>query len=157
MTCYNFHAAFSLGTVLGAGFGALLQYIGVPLGVHLCGIGVLAIAANLVLVRYLREPAPEPAPQRPAGSKTNGAAGGEMSGWRSRLAIWGEPRVLLIGLIVLGITFAEGSANDWLSLAMVDGHDVDNATGAAIFGVFVERRGHDRLRSYRPAADRPSR
>jgi fucose permease len=125
-----FHAAFSFGTVLGAGFGALVQYIGVPLGVHLCGVGILAIAANLVLVRYLREPAP---PQ----SIDSEAGGDEPSGWRSRLAIWGEPRVLLIGLIVLGMTFAEGSANDWLSLAMVDGHGVDNATGAVIFGVFV--------------------
>ncbi len=128
-----FHAAFSFGTVLGAGFGALVQYIGVPLGVHLCGVGILAIAANLVLVRYLREPTP---PQ-PTGSEAAGSEGGELSDWRSRLAIWGEPRVMLIGLIVLGMTFAEGSANDWLSLAMVDGHGVDNATGAVIFGVFV--------------------
>jgi fucose permease len=45
--------------------------------------------------------------------------------------------VLLIGLIILGMAFAEGSANDWLSLAMVDGHGVTNAAGAAIFGVFV--------------------
>jgi MFS family permease len=45
--------------------------------------------------------------------------------------------VLLIGLVVLGMAFAEGSANDWLSLAMVDGHGVDHAAGAAIFGVFV--------------------
>lgn len=35
------------------------------------------------------------------------------------------------------MTFAEGSANDWLSLAMVDGHGVDHATGATIFAVFV--------------------
>jgi MFS family permease len=44
---------------------------------------------------------------------------------------------LLIGLIVFGMAFAEGSANDWLSLGMVDGHHVTNAAGAAIFGVFV--------------------
>lgn len=132
-----FHAAFSLGTVLGAGCGALVQYLGMPLGIHLGSVGGLAFVANLILVRYLREPAPEPAPHHPAGSEDNGDTGGEPSGWRSRLAIWREPRVLLIGLIVLGMTFAEGSANDWLSLAMVDGHGVDNATGAAIFGVFV--------------------
>jgi MFS family permease len=125
-----FHAAFSLGTVLGAGFGALVQYLGMPLTVHLCSVSVAAIAANLTLVRYLQEP-----PAEPVDQQLDGRPGA--SGWRSRLAIWGEPRVLLIGLIVLGMTFAEGSANDWLSLAMVDGHGVDNATGAAIFGVFV--------------------
>jgi fucose permease len=122
-----FHAAFSLGTVGGAGFGALVQFLDMPLGVHLCGIGLFTIGANLVLIRYLQEPPPQPV--RPGTGQT--------SGWRDRLSIWGEPRVILIGLIVLGMTFAEGSANDWLSLAMVDGHGVDNATGAAIFGVFV--------------------
>ena len=35
------------------------------------------------------------------------------------------------------MAFAEGSANDWLALAMVDGHSVTHAAGAAIFGVFV--------------------
>ncbi len=35
------------------------------------------------------------------------------------------------------MAFVEGSANDWLALAMVDGHGVDNATGALVFGVFV--------------------
>ena len=35
------------------------------------------------------------------------------------------------------MAFAEGSANDWLALAMVDGHGVDNATGALVFGIFV--------------------
>jgi MFS family permease len=59
------------------------------------------------------------------------------STWRSRLAIWRDPRTILIGLIILGMAFAEGSANDWLALAMVDGHGVDNTTGALVFGVFV--------------------
>jgi fucose permease len=54
-----------------------------------------------------------------------------------RLSVWKEPRTLLIGLIVLGLAFAEGSANDWLPLAFVDGHGVDRATGALVFGIFV--------------------
>src|SRR5215831_4402378 len=58
-------------------------------------------------------------------------------GWRSRLSAWRDSRVLMIGVLVLGFALAEGSANDWLSLAMVDGHGVSQAAGAAIFGVFV--------------------
>ena len=60
-----------------------------------------------------------------------------IDGWRSRMGVWRDRRTLLIGVIVLGMAFAEGSANDWLALAMVDGHGVDNATGALVFGVFV--------------------
>jgi predicted MFS family arabinose efflux permease len=120
-----YHAMFSLGTVAGAAVGSLLELLQVPLGLHFCAVGLLSIASTVLLVRWL-QPAEEPAhPDAPP------------QGWRDRLAVWRSPRVLLIGLIVLGMAFAEGSANDWLSLAMVDGHGVDNAAGAAIFGVFV--------------------
>ena len=51
--------------------------------------------------------------------------------------MWRDMQLLFIGLIVLGMTFAEGSANDWLALAAVDGHGLDNTLGAVVFGVFV--------------------
>jgi fucose permease len=59
------------------------------------------------------------------------------SGWRSRLSVWTTPGTVLIGLIVLGMATAEGSANDWLALAMVDGHGLSNSAGAVVFFVFV--------------------
>jgi fucose permease len=43
------------------------------------------------------------------------------------------------------MAFAEGSANDWLTLAMVDGHGLDNAGGALMFGVFVTAMTAGRL------------
>ncbi|WP_260288768.1 MFS transporter [Peribacillus aracenensis] len=46
-------------------------------------------------------------------------------------------RQKLIGVIVLEMAFAEGSANDWLPLAMVDGFHVDHVTSTAIYGVFL--------------------
>jgi MFS family permease len=122
-----FHASFSLGTVAGAGLGALLLLVHVPIGVHLIGTGLLAVVVTLVLVRFLRSAEHEPEHGEEAAP----------SGWRSRLAVWRDPRVLLIGLIILGMAFAEGSANDWLNLAMVDGHHVDQAAGAAVYAVFV--------------------
>jgi MFS family permease len=45
--------------------------------------------------------------------------------------------VLLIGVLVLGMAFAEGSANDWLALAMTDDRGFDDAQGALMFGVFA--------------------
>ena len=122
-----FHAAFSVGTVAGAGLGALLEVLGVPIGAHFVGIGILALVTTVVLVRFL-QPAEEP---------VDASAEAPATGWRARLGVWRDPRVLLIGLIVLGMAFAEGSANDWLSLAMVDGHGLDNAGGAAVLGVFL--------------------
>ena len=126
-----FHASFSLGTIVGAGIGAAAEQFGVPIVVHLAVVGAVIVGAVLVSVRFLR---PDPfATSGESGTESDGAA----EGWKSRLAIWKDRRTLLIGVIVLGMAFAEGSANDWLALAMVDGHGVDNATGAMVFGIFV--------------------
>ncbi len=46
-------------------------------------------------------------------------------------------RLLLIGVVMLGMSFAEGGANDWLALAVVDGHGYDATIGAAVFTVFT--------------------
>ncbi len=58
-------------------------------------------------------------------------------GAKERMAVWKERRTALIGIIVLGMVFAEGSANDWLPLVMVDGYKVTPAEGSFAFGLFV--------------------
>ena len=120
-----YHAAFSLGTVLGAAVGALTLLLSVPIGVHLGVTGLIGVVVTQVSVRFL-QPAESPDVEHEAAG-----------GWRSRLAVWGNPRVLLIGVVVLGMALAEGSAGDWLSLAVVDGRDFTQAAGAAMYGVFV--------------------
>ena len=107
-----------------------------PIVVHLAVIGAVMMGAVLVSVRFLQPDPFATSGESGAGSESDGTAG-ESRGWRSQLAIWKDRRTLLIGVIVLGMAFAEGSANDWLALAMVDGHGVDNATGALLFGIFV--------------------
>ena len=44
---------------------------------------------------------------------------------------------LTIGLMVLAAALTEGSANDWLALAVVDGFSSSDAVGALAFGLFV--------------------
>jgi MFS family permease len=57
--------------------------------------------------------------------------------FRAALAVWADWRLIVIGVVMLGMAFGEGSANDWISLATVDGHGQDNSTGALVFGFFV--------------------
>ena len=52
------------------------------------------------------------------------------------LAVWRERRTLAIGVIVLGMALAEGSANDWLPLIMVDGFDLSAATASLVYAFF---------------------
>jgi MFS family permease len=118
----RFHAAFSLGTVVGSGIGAATIAVGVPILVHL---PVLAAIALVLLVlcsgAFLPDEPPvehhEPTP----------------SAWQA----WREPQTLLIGLMVLALALTEGTANDWLALALVDGYDVEHWVGVSGFAVFV--------------------
>ncbi|MGB7963379.1 MAG: MFS transporter [Propionicimonas sp.] len=118
-----FHAAFSGGTVLAALIGALMVWLEVPILVH---IGVVAaLTAAVVLwgtAQFL-----------PAFDEADAAAGPAA---RARSA-WTEPRTLLIGVMVLAAAFTEGTANDWLAVAFVDGHHLDKALGVIALAVFL--------------------
>ncbi|WP_380170902.1 MFS transporter [Kineococcus sp. DHX-1] len=121
----RFHAAWSLGTVLSAGLAVLLLRLGVPTWAHLAGFAVLVVAGTAVATRsFLVGAAPAAGEERPAGSITLGQA-------------WREPRTLVIGVLVLCMAFVEGTANDWLALGIVDGHDATHSVGVAGFTVFV--------------------
>ena len=118
----RFHAGFSLGTVLGALSGAALVALEVPSQAHL--LGVLAIAGALA---WTRASAFLPVPERDPDAAPSPSAA----------SAWLEPRTLLIGVMVLALALTEGTANDWLAIALVDGHDVSHAVGVAGFGLFV--------------------
>ncbi len=116
------HGAFSLGTVAGAGVGAVAAATGVPLAAQVLGVVVLLPVLMTVTVRYFPVPVPVPA--------ADGPAPGVLTAWR-------EPRTLLIGLLVLGFAFTEGSANDWIAYALVDGYGASETVGAVAFALFV--------------------
>lgn len=148
----RFHAGFSFGTVAGAGFGALFAALHVPVPLHLTIAVAVAVVGVLLAVRlFLPDPAHEhehePEPARaaddttcdPADSFPAPAAAAQGTGARRRRALqaWTEPRTLLIGLVVLGAALTEGAANDWVSLATVDGFDTSDSIGAVALGVFL--------------------
>ena len=56
---------------------------------------------------------------------------------RSAARAWLEPRTLAIGVLVLALAMTEGTANDWLAVALVDGYDASHSVGVAGFAVFV--------------------
>ena len=124
------HACFSLGTVTGALGGAAASAWQVSVFWHLLVMAVLVLGTIVVAVRFL-----------PVSVESTEKADAPPRAWRERLrdslAVWRDRKLLLIGVIVLGMTFAEGSANDWLALASVDGHGFSNTDGAIVFGVFV--------------------
>lgn len=119
-----FHATFSVGTFLGAAAGAVATLVGVALIVHFAVTAALLIGAAIFAVAQVPSLPPEHE-ARP------------ISTFRHRMAVWLEPRTLLIGVVVLGAAFTEGTANNWLALAMVEDRGLTEATGAAYLTVFT--------------------
>lgn len=126
------HAFFSFGTVAGAGLAAVASALALSVSIHLGIIAAVIAAAVVVAVRFVpvrEELGDDPHTDAPRDPWTVRL--------RRSLSVWADVRLLLIGVVMLGMSFAEGSANDWLALAVVDGHGLDETTGAAIFTVFT--------------------
>jgi MFS family permease len=123
----RYHAGFSLGTVVAAGLAALAARLDVPVHVHLPVVLVVSCTAVAWCVRRFL---PAAGHAEHADASTGAVA-------RRAFGAWLEPRTLLIGLVVLAAALTEGSANDWVALAVVDGFATDDTVGALVFGVFV--------------------
>ena len=118
----HYHAAFSGATVVGALVGAAMSWAHVPVIVHLGAVGLLCLGAGVLLLRdFLPDEEPEEA---------DAERGPARSGWR-------EGRTLAIGAVVFAAAFTEGVANDWLSVAFVEGHGLPNWAGVLGFAVFL--------------------
>lgn len=118
-----FHAAFSAGTVLGALVGAGVVWLRVPVLAHLSFVAVVTAVAVWWGTRQFL-------PAFDAADADAGPAAPQRSAWL-------EPRTLLVGVMVLAAAFTEGTANDWMAVAFVDGHDLDNALGVLALAVFL--------------------
>ncbi|MFJ2239338.1 MFS transporter [Streptomyces sp. NPDC087859] len=126
------HGCFSLGTVVGGSVGMVATAAAFPVSWHLT---VIALIATAMLVHALRA--------IPAGigisaaTSTPGPSPSPVPGQQTKPQVWRDRKLLLIGAIVLAMALAEGAANDWLPLLMVDGHGLDAAMGSLVFVGFA--------------------
>ena len=117
----RFHAGFSVGTVAGALIGAGMVALGVSPTAHLIAVAVLvAVAAPLAVRDFFAVEDTEETAQR-----------------GNPLKAWTEPRTLLIGVFVFAAAFTEGTGNDWLAVATIDGYGAPDALGSLTFALFL--------------------
>jgi MFS family permease len=115
----KFHAGFSVGTVIGALIGTVMVALRVPVVVHLAAVAVLVpVAVPIAGRRFL-------------------ADGTAAVGTRRAFTAWTERRTVLIGLLALAFTLAEGAGTDWISLAAIDGHAMAAWAGTLAFAAFL--------------------
>lgn len=123
----QFHAGFSVGTVAGALIGYVMVRLDVSVPVHLAVVAaVVALVVPWSTRAFLPDIAAEAADEEHLVAPR-----------RSPFAAWREPRTLLVGVFVLAFAFAEGTGNDWISVAMIDGHGADESVGTLAFAAFL--------------------
>ena len=127
----SLHGSYSLGVCVGGLVGLGASAAGIVVLWHLVAVAALTALATTWLVANLAH----------GVGLEDGAAAGQRRRPLSEtvgafLAVWRERRTLAIGVIVLGMALAEGSANDWLPLIMVDGFDLSAATASLIYAFF---------------------
>ncbi|MDH2443412.1 MFS transporter [Amnibacterium sp. CER49] len=122
------HAAWSAGAILGAALGAACAALEVPPATQFAGEAVAIAVLAVVTVRFV------PASEHGPAQEDRPSAAERIRGWARG---WTDWRLLLIGAVMLGVELGEGSANNWLTLAVRDGHRQPDATAALFFVAFA--------------------
>ncbi len=137
----SFHAAYSLGGLLGATLGGLLA-TQLSAAAHLglmAGLGLAATAALAVpLLRHHVPPAPRPAEDGAGtGAGTDRAAGtGDGTGSAASAARGPMLLVLLFGLVALCDAYGEGALADWGTLHLTADVHASASVAAAGFASY---------------------
>ncbi|GAA5543605.1 MFS transporter [Brucella sp. NBRC 113783] len=120
------HGCFSLGTFVGAMIGMGMSHLAVSVVAHVSGIAAVTLCITLYFVRFV--PVHKSSPDHASKQSSFGAV---------IVKELKDLRLMLIGLFVLGLALAEGSANDWLPLLMVDDYGVRQPIESAVFVIFA--------------------
>jgi len=116
------HGAYSLGTFAGAGVGTLCGALVIDLFWQQTVLAAALVLVVSVSLRFLPRNTGMSGAESP--SKQASASSARP---RTRLT----SRLLFLGIGILGVTLAEGAANDWLTIAVVDDFNL-SATVAGI-------------------------
>lgn len=118
------HACFSLGTVLGGVSGVILMAFNVDFIKHMLIVFALLCPITIYATTQLNN--------APGSKLTNQNRQSNLIDTLRR-----DPQLIVIGFIVLAVALAEGTANDWLPLLIVDTYKVPEYFGSLIFIIFA--------------------
>jgi MFS family permease len=123
------HASWSAGVAVGSAIGALCAVTGITPAIQLLALSVFVSIAGVILSRSIRLMEPTLTASEPRKS------------WSARIRHWlhgwTNRRLLVIGIVLLGVEFGEGSANSWLSLSVKQSHGQSGAVAALSLTLFA--------------------
>ncbi len=121
------HGAWSVGAAVGSGIGAACAALGVTPAAQLIAEAAVIAAAAVTAI----------APGIPRGGRDAAETALPDRRLRQWLRGWLDWRLLLIGVVMLGVELGEGSANNWLTLAVRNDHGQSAAVAALFFTAFA--------------------
>ena len=137
----SMHAAWSIGAAVGSGIGAACAALGISPSAQFIGEAVIIAVSAFGVAAGIPGAVHRPAEPRQAER----APQDWVTKLRRRLRGWLDGRLLLIGLVMLGVELGEGSANSWLTLAVRNNHGQTAAVAALFFTVFAACEGLTRI------------
>ena len=122
------HAAWSVGVAVGSGIGAACAALGITPAAQFIAESVIIAAAAVGTAAGI-----------PRGRRTTVAQPAENRAAKLRqwLRGWLDWRLLLIGVVMLGVELGEGSANNWLTLAVRNNRGQTAAVAAVFLTAFA--------------------
>lgn len=117
------HAGYSLGTLIGAGWGSLAAALNWSLFWMAAPLCAVQFAIPFIMKRHLPEG---------VGLAANGSSHPDAP----KPTHWFSAVLVFLGLGILCMTVAEGAANDWLTLGVKAGFGVTDASAGIVFAIF---------------------
>jgi MFS family permease len=130
------HAAWSIGVAVGAGIGAACAALGVSPAAQFIAEAIVIAATALGTAAGI------PGGRRGTAQEPHQDRGAKLRQW---LRGWLNWRLLLIGVVMLGVELGEGSAGNWLTLAARNGHGQTAAVAALFVTVFAAAEALTRI------------
>ncbi len=122
------HAAWSVGAIIGSGLGAAAASLSIAFQWQFLIEAVVIAVVAVISVRFIPST---------LSTENDAARPPVLTRVRAWLRGWGDWRLLMIGLVMLGVEFGEGTSNSWLTLAVHDGHHQSDVVAALFFTVFA--------------------
>lgn len=122
------HGAYSLGALAGAAVGTLAIITNFSLSTQIFIIAIMTTAVAWSTIRYM-----PPGTGREHGEK---ATTQQLSS-TDRFQLLRSKRIIFLGLGIMGLSLAEGAANDWLALSVVDDYGLNTTMAGITYAIMM--------------------
>lgn len=121
------HGFFSFGTLIGALVGMAMTALDVNIYLHFAAIVLITLALLAGQFRFIPWVSAHPTQDTADNRSYKDQVIHELK----------DAQLKVLGVVILAMALAEGAANDWLPLLMIDGHGFSHTSGTLVYVGFT--------------------